>query len=563
MNMLKYAPIVTILVLAVPVLFGFGGTLLPAFGYLPALGGDVFSLAPFHDLFAQAGIYRSIIQTFLIGFMATLLAVSLVAGFLSAWYGTRSFKTVQHLVSPLLAVPHAAAAFGFAFMIAPSGFLSRLVSPWLSGWNSPPDFLIVNDTMGLTLIAGLMVKEVPFLLLVCLAALPQVPAMRSLQLTQSLGYGRMAGFLISAWPAIYRQIRLPVFAVIAYSTANVDMSIILGPATPHTLPVRLVRWMNDPELSMRFMSCAGALVQIAITGLALTTWISLERLLSWFAQSQYGRGNRFQRDGFARIIASVAMTGSSLVVFGGLVILALWSVSGLWQFPNALPDTINLRTWMRQMPSLGDPLWITIIIALSSVAISLVLTIACLAREVETGKTGGNRALWLLYLPLLVPQIGFLFGLQILALSANAGASLLAVIFVHVIFVLPYVFLSLSAPWRSFDRRYDAIAAALGASPRRIFWRIRVPLLLRAILAAAAIGFAVSIGQYLPTLLIGSGRFPTITTEAVALGSGGNRRVIGVYAFMQMMLPFIGFMLAALIPTLLFRNRRAISIASN
>ena len=83
-------------------------------------------------------------------------------------------------------------------------------------------------------------------------------------------------------------------------------------------------------------------------------------------------------------------------------------------------------------------------------------------------------------------------------------------------------------------------------------------MLTRAVLVASAVGFAVSVGQYLPTLLIGAGRFPTITTEAVALGSGGNRRVIGVYAFLQMLLPFLGFALATLVPALLFRNRRAI-----
>ena len=53
----------------------------------------------------------------------------------------------------------------------------------------------------------------------------------------------------------------------------------------------------------------------------------------------------------------------------------------------------------------------------------------------------------------------------------------------------------------------------------------------------------------------------TITTEAVALGSGGNRRVVGIYAFLQMLLPFLGFAFAALVPALLFRNRRAMKVA--
>ena len=85
-------------------------------------------------------------------------------------------------------------------------------------------------------------------------------------------------------------------------------------------------------------------------------------------------------------------------------------------------------------------------------------------------------------------------------------------------------------------------------------------MLTRAILTAAAVGFAVSVGQYLPTLLIGAGRLTTITTEAVALASGGNRRVIGVYAFLQMLLPVLGFAVATLVPALVFRNRRAMRV---
>ena len=41
---------------------------------------------------------------------------------------------------------------------------------------------------------------------------------------------------------------------------------------------------------------------------------------------------------------------------------------------------------------------------------------------------------------------------------------------------------------------------------------------------AGAVGFAVSAGLYLPTLFAGGGRFVTLTTEAVTLASGGDRR---------------------------------------
>ena len=131
-----------------------------------------------------------------------------------------------------------------------------------------------------------------------------------------------------------------------------------------------------------------------------------------------------------------------------------------------------------------------------------------------------------------------------------------ALVLGHLIFVFPYVLLSLAEPWRNWDVRYGHMGHALGHGANAIFWRVRLPMLVRPVLTAAAVGFAVSIGQYLPTLLIGAGRWPTITTEAVALASGGNRQIIGATALLQAVLPFIGFALALVVPALLFRNRR-------
>jgi putative thiamine transport system permease protein len=41
------------------------------------------------------------------------------------------------------------------------------------------------------------------------------------------------------------------------------------------------------------------------------------------------------------------------------------------------------------------------------------------------------------------------------------------------------------------------------------------------------------VAQYLPTLFAGGGRFVSVTTEAVALSAGGNRRVLAVQAQLQ------------------------------
>jgi len=551
----RLGPPLTLALLAGPVLAGLAGTLLPAFGYLPALGGDTPTLAPFRALLAEPGIWRSASLSFAAGVATAAAALGTVMLVLAGWAGTPAFARLQHLVSPLLSVPHAAAAFGLAFLIAPSGIAARLVSPWLTGWERPPDALIVNDPAGLAMMAGLVAKEIPFLLLVALAALPQAELARQRRLTAALGYGRIAGFVFATWPALYRQIRLAVFAVIAFSSSVVDVAIILGPTRPATLAVRLVGWMNDPDLSMRFVASAGAVLQLCVTAAALLAWVGLEHAGAWLRDRLATGGFRFARDRAALIGAFAAMAAVAASVFAGLAALAVWSAAGLWQFPDALPSAFTPGSWRNALPRAVVPLATTLLIAAAATLAATLLTLMCLAEEDRAGRR--RVALTLVYLPLIVPQVAFLFGLQFLFEVAGATAGLPALVLVHLVFVMPYVVLSLSDPWRAFDRRYEAIALGLGHSRAAMMRRIKLPMLTRAILVAAAVGFAVSIGQYLPTLLVGAGRLTTITTEAVALASGGNRRIIGVYAFLQAVLPFLGFAVATLVPALLFGRFRA------
>jgi len=110
-------------------------------------------------------------------------------------------------------------------------------------------------------------------------------------------------------------------------------------------------------------------------------------------------------------------------------------------------------------------------------------------------------------------------------------------------------------PTGNWNPRWTQLAATLGASPWRSFWHIRLPLLLAPCLTAAAVGIAVSVGQYLATQLPGAGRVPTLTSEAVALASGGNRSIIAVWALLQAILPMLGFALALFVPRWVWRHR--------
>ncbi|GGD02680.1 ABC transporter permease [Aureimonas glaciei] len=548
------------LLLAAPVVVGLLGVVLPAFGYLPALGGTAFSLQPFRDLFAEPGLGASALLSLAAGFLTTFVSVGATLLFTAAFAGTRGFRLARRGLGPLLGVPHAAAAFGLAFLIAPSGLLFRLVAVPL-GLTAPPDLLIVGDPSGLAMMAGLIVKELPFLLLVVIAALPQADPERRLKLARALGYGRMAGFTLAVWPAVYRQIRLPVLAVAAFASSVIDVALVLGPMTPAPLAVRLVGWMGDPDLSLRFQAAAGALLQLGLTLAVLGLWLAVERFGAFACRIMAARGGRYRRDRLLRRAAALPVALAFAATGFGLLLLVLWSVAGLWTFPDLWPPTLTLRSWQDSLPSLAEPLARTAIVGFGSGLVALVLVIAMLEQRRKAHRGAGPARLSpgvaaLIYLPLIVPQVAFVFGLQILVLAAGLTPSTGLLVAVHLVFVAPYVALALAAPWFALDPRYDRMAASLGRSRRTAFWRLRLPLLAAPVLTALAIGFAVSAGQYLPTLLIGAGRLPTITTEAVALASGGNRRVIGVAALLQTLLPAFVFLTASLLPALLHRGRR-------
>ncbi|MEP4377779.1 MAG: ABC transporter permease subunit [Alphaproteobacteria bacterium] len=541
---------------------GLIGTVLPAFGYLPALGRATFSLEPWQALFASPGVSESIRLSFVTGMAVTVVSFTVVILFVAGWHGTKSFARVQKLLSPLLSVPHVTVAFGLAFLLAPSGWIFRLTSPWLTGYDRPPDLIIVQDPDGLALIAGLVVKEIPFLFLMTLAAIGQVDAARVRTLARTLGYGTTAAWLKAVFPLVYRQIRLPVFAVLAYAASVVDVSVVLAPSTPPPLAVQLVRWFNDPDLALRFVASAGALVQLGLVVAAIFIWWVGERVVACLGRVWVRAGSRGRQDFALRIASGTALTASFLAAFLGLASMALWSIAGRWRFPDPLPSQLSLNAWTANADRLATATVNTATIGVAAALVGLALTVGCLENEARFGKRATNKALFLLYVPLLVPQIAFLFGTQILLVMSDLDGAWVAVAWAHLVFVLPYVFLSLADPYRAWDERYARAALCLGASPLRVFCRVKLPMLLRPILVATAVGFTVSIGQYLPTLFAGAGRLDTLTTEAVSLASGADRRAIGAYALLQMLLPFIAFGVAAAAPAWLFRDRRGLRVTA-
>lgn len=557
---LRIFPILALMAFLLPVIVGLFGTWFPAFGFLPAIGATSFSTEPFQEFFSHPSTPKAITSTLISGVGAPLIAIAITLWLTITVYGTSLWRFFTRMLAPLLAIPHASFAIGFTFLIAPSGWIIRLISPELSGFTSPPNLSTVKDPLAISLTLALALKEIPFLLLMCIGALNQIDVSRIKWIGGSLGYHNFRIWSRLIIPQIYPQLRLPLLAVLAYSLSVVDVSMILGPTLPPTLAVLINRWFNDPEIITRLMGAAGATFLFGLVALIIALFLIVERVWQNHFLKKMTDGRReslFDRFRFTGSIITGALLCTTLL---SLISLVFWSCTRSWRFPDNIPASFTFTFWQKGLSGAFSPIVTTIGVGIIATLIATILVLGCLEYEVSLTRSGkkdnSQKMIWILYLPLLIPQISFLFGVQTTAILFQLEGHWLSLIGSHLIFVLPYVFLTISQVYRDYDERYMHIATSLSGSTFQSYFRVKLPMLTKPIAFSMATGFSVSVVQYLPTLYVGAGRFATITTETVSLSSGSDRRIIAVYALLQFIIPVCIYLLAILLPAQLFKNRK-------
>jgi molybdate transport system permease protein len=191
------------------------------------------------------------------------------------------------------------------------------------------------------------------------------------------------------------------------------------------------------------------------------------------------------------------------------------------------------------------PLWLSLRVAILSTALALAggLWLAyVLANREFRGKDVLDAAVTL---PLVLPPT--VLGYYLLVLIGRTsvfgkmwesvtGSPLVftwkAAVVAALLHALPLLVKSTRAALESVDRNYERAARNLGASEWKLFWRVTFPLARRSILAATALAFARSLGDFGVTLMVAGnipGRTQTIAVaiyDAVESGNGAAARVM-------------------------------------
>ena len=526
------------ILIIIPIIFGFIGFFLPSFGYFPILGKSDFNLNYFYISFNIAGISKSIIMSLFTGLGSTLLALFFSQVILLYFFKTRAYNYIKIIISPLIALPHITMAIGLIFLFSPSGLFFRLFSPWLTGFDRPPNFFIIPDEYGFFLILGLILKEIPFFILVSLSAIQQFSARQIFDLGKSLQNSNFSSWCILIFPLIYKKIRLVIFIVIAFTASVVDMSLILAPSTPSTLAIRILQIYQSSDIDSFFIASNLALIQLLIIIILLLFWMILEKIV----------GHKLFFIFFMKILsfkifflknlifasAAILFSLSVLGIFSSL----LWGFSKNWYFPSFFPNSIDIDTFINFYNENKFIIFISIFISVVVSFLSSLLTIIWV-ELMDILKMKKLYLEWIIFIPLFIPQISFLIGLQSFIILFNFDSFLIPLIIIQLFYVITYSFIILAPSLREIKKDIIRVAASLGKNRFQRLVKIKLPIIMSSFLTSFAIGMLVSFSLYIPVYFIGAGRVTTLTVEALNLALSGSRQDLGVATFFQIIIPIL------------------------
>lgn len=172
--------------------------------------------------------------------------------------------------------------------------------------------------------------------------------------------------------------------------------------------------------------------------------------------------------------------------------------------------------WYKQLldpvTGYGAPLRTSLLVAFWSVLVSAILgtlgAIGLVRKPVRKSLLGraGNVGLTLgeqvAVLPIMIPEI--ILGIALMALFVLLGVpfGMMTLVLSHVVFCVPYIFITVRGRLASLDPGLEEAARDLGATPLKVLTTVTLPLALPAIISGCLLAFAMSMDDFVISFFV-------------------------------------------------------------
>lgn len=402
-------------------------------------------------------------------------------------------------------LPTVVVAAAFNSLLGPRGVLNSLLMGVLN-LSAPP--VQMGQSLGLVLAV-----HVFYNFAVALRIISGYWANQSLRIEEAASVLGVSGL------KLWWRVRLPMLRpallaasilVFIFTFTSFGVVLILGGPRLSTVEVEIYRQAHD--FFNLPVAAALSLVQICFMFVLMAVYTRLQQrmVVQVVAQSAVARPPQSMAQ---RLLVGLILAFIVLLLVVPLTALVIRSFT--------TQDGIGLLYYGSLAANArGSVLFVPPVQAISnSVVFALLTTILSVSLGLLTAYLLAGRAVrWvslldpLFMLPLATSAVTLGFG-YIIALDEpplNLRTSPLLIPIAHTLVAMPFVVRSVLPALRAIPPNIREAGLALGASPRRVWWRIEMPLISRGIIVGATFAFTVSMGEFGASLFIARPDTPTL-----------------------------------------------------
>jgi len=216
-----------------------------------------------------------------------------------------------------------------------------------------------------------------------------------------------------------------------------------------------------------------------------------------------------------------------------LVMLIILTVSTYWPYPALIPEVVSSGYYSHVFTGNRQ----TLMAVVTSILLAFCVMLLSLLIAVPTGKSiacynfrGKGFIKILVLVPLIVPSIAVITGIQISMIRLGLTGTFVGVALIQTLFAMPYAIRIMTNVFEIVGNDLEQQATVLGAGAVSVFLKVTLPRIMPGLLSAGALGFTVSIAQYVTTFMIGGGRIITVAMLIVPHIRSREHHIAAVYS---------------------------------
>ncbi len=497
--------------------------ILPAF-YLPLINlfRSGISLSYLKDFLSKPYYLNIFVFTFKQAFFSSVYSV--IPGILGAYflshYSFRFKKTIRAVTAVPFVLPPILVVLGFVLLFGNNGLINRFFMNILD--TGKPPFQILYSFRAIIL--AHVFFNFPLAVRLISSSWEKI-SVSYIEAARSLGAGRIRVFTQTVFPQLLPSVIASFSLIFILCFMSFAVILVLGGGPRNsTVEVEIYRLarinLNIPG------ACSLAVIQSSVSLFFLLIYTFFQKKLS-HAVSVNTSDTLTEKEASGYSLVFLALF---LIILFTVIILPMGVVifeSFKYKTSRGSDIIYSLHWYRKTFSELGfRPVRNSLLLASVNTVISVLMALTAASYSSKNRK--GIQVFVEFFFTLSLGVSSIILTLSYIKFMNDfsiKSTGWIPLVTAHTIAFLPFVFKSITIFYDRIDSSITESAMSLGASWRRIFVRIEIPMVKNGLFTGAVLAFALSMGEINATLMIAPDNFITIPLAIY--------RLIGSYNFYQ------------------------------